>query len=369
MRSATQHKRACTVSAFVVVVAVMWTATGAVAEGDADLAALSADDLWAQAEQYRSEGDLAQAKRLYTFIADHHADNENRASWALYRLCMLSYNERQIDAALGYIQRVVDQYPDSGICRNGYAASYLTAIHLIFTKDYDAAIQVGEEQLARFGPQMAPLERARVVERLAKSYLATGDYDGALRVLQQNVLSYPGLLRWPEWYQTLFQTHIAHRDYAAALSTARAAYALCDFEEKAIRDAADMVRRGFAVSGEVAKAVQFLQAQEDAQAPNPLRGVPLPQLTDQQREQLRAGAGDDRALRLLVFIYCGDDPATLNEAVDRVATAGADEAAAALLDVARAFKAVDLNLVRANRFLDYARTGEGLNPLAEVEPQ
>lgn len=95
----------------------------------------------------------------------------------------------------------------------------------------------------------------------------------------------------------------------------------------------------------------------------------MPQVTEEQQQQLLEAAGDDKALRMLVFIYCGDDQATLVEAIDHIATASMEDAATALLDVARAFKAADLNLVRANQFLEYARTGKGPNPLAEVELQ
>jgi len=207
------------------------------------------------------------------------------------------------------------------------------------------------------------------VERLAKCYLAADEPANAVEVLEENAFLYPDLLRRPQWYQTLFDARIAQKDYTGALSTARAAYALCDFDEAAIRQAADLVRRAFAVSGELAKGVQFLQAQEDPEAPNPLRDVPMPQVTEEQQRQLLAAAGDDKALRMLVFIYCGDDQATLTEAIDHIATASMEDAAGALLDVARAFKAADLNLVRANQFLEYARTGEGPNPLAEVELQ
>jgi len=37
--------------------------------------------------------------------------------------------------------------------------------------------------------------------------------------------------------------------------------------------------------------------------------------------------------------------------------------AQSLTDVARCFKAKDLNLLRANRFLEYQKTGQGENPL------
>jgi len=47
-----------------------------------------------------------------------------------------------------------------------------------------------------------------------------------------------------------------------------------------------------------------------------------------------------------------------------MAAAPAEDMLRALGEVARVFKAKDLNLVRANQFLNYAKTGEGENPLA-----
>ncbi len=47
-----------------------------------------------------------------------------------------------------------------------------------------------------------------------------------------------------------------------------------------------------------------------------------------------------------------------------MAEAPAAEMVKALGQVARVFKAKDLNLVRGNQFLEYARTGKGENPLS-----
>jgi len=44
---------------------------------------------------------------------------------------------------------------------------------------------------------------------------------------------------------------------------------------------------------------------------------------------------------------------------------GNDAITASVNDIARCFKAKDLNLTRANQFIEYAKTGEGDNPLRE----
>jgi len=41
--------------------------------------------------------------------------------------------------------------------------------------------------------------------------------------------------------------------------------------------------------------------------------------------------------------------------------------ATALRNLARCFKAHDLNLIRANQFLEFHRTGAGVNPLPALE--
>ena len=362
------HARTATPVALLMVLVPLLCSLPAAAQTD-DLASMTVDQLWEKADTMYKAGDAAGARPIYQYIVDHHGANAERAAWALYRLCSISYNERDIDTALALIQRVPEQYPESAIHTRGYAAFYLTAIYLVFKKDYQAGIDVAEEHLQEFAPQMGWFQLTSVVERLARCHMGLGDNQNALAALKRYAIEFPDLLRQPAWYNAAFDVHVVMRDTAGALSTARAAYALCDFEDKAIQDAAEIVRRAFITNGELHKGIQFLAAQEDAGKPNPLTEVPMPQLTPEEQEQLLQAAGEDKPKRLLVLVYMGQADAAIATALGYMCEAGGDEAVSSLKEVARALKAADCNVVRANQFINYAKTGEGENPVADVVPE
>ena len=334
-----------------------------------DLGSMTADELYEKADTLYKAGNAADARPIYQYIVEHHADNVERAAWALYRLCSISYSERDIDTALAYIQRAVDDYPTSGIATRGYATSYLTAIYLVYKKDYQAGVDIGEKDLEQFGAAMGIYNLTVAVERVARCYMGLGDNESALAALKRYALQFPELLGQAPWYTAAFDAHVAMKDGPGALSMARAAYVLCDYEDKSLQNAAELVRRGFISNGELHKGIQFLAAQENAENPNPLRDVPLPQLTPEEKEQLLQAAGQDKPKRLLALIYTGDAETAVAVAVGYMCEAGANEAVSSLQEVARALKAADCNVVRANQFIQYAKTGQGENPVADVEPE
>ena len=90
----------------------------------------------------------------------------------------------------------------------------------------------------------------------------------------------------------------------------------------------------------------------------------MPQVSEEDLAQmLEIGAGDSR-LEVCSCLYASKYEQAMSAAQDAMAEADADDMLPALNQVARVFKARDLNLVRANEFLNYAKTGEGGNPLA-----
>ena len=82
---------------------------------------------------------------------DDLAPNVERSAWSLYRLCPMSSSKRDIDTALAYIHRAVDEHPANGIATRGYATSYLPAINLVFKKGSQAGVDIGEKDLKQFG--------------------------------------------------------------------------------------------------------------------------------------------------------------------------------------------------------------------------
>lgn len=331
----------------------------------ADLTGMTADELWAHAEELRTAGKPTEAQVVYTYIVDHHADNEARASWALFRLCSASYGNRDINAALAYVEWLAADYPECGIMKSGYAASYLTAIHLVFRRDYAAGIAVAEDHLGRFGAQMKELERAKVVERLAQCHLKLNQPAQALAALKLHGFRHPDLLRLPVWHRSVYDAHVAQGDAASALSAARAAYALCDFTTQAVQDAAELVRDAFAAADRDPDGVAFVACQMNATAPNPLVQIPMPMLTADEMQQLLAAALRNPGHATVAYLYAADHSQALSAALLEASEASGDALTAALLEIARVLKATDLNVVRANQLAAFAN-GEAVgNPLAD----
>ncbi|PJB60263.1 MAG: hypothetical protein CO096_34820, partial [Armatimonadetes bacterium CG_4_9_14_3_um_filter_66_14] len=84
-----------------------------------------------------------------------------------------------------------------------------------------------------------------------------------------------------------------------------------------------------------------------------------------------AAAETDTDGRFNALLYAGTLAEALELAKEQLRTsAGVDwRMATALRNLARCFKAHDLNLLRANQFLEFHRTGAGVNPLPELEAE
>jgi len=90
----------------------------------------------------------------------------------------------------------------------------------------------------------------------------------------------------------------------------------------------------------------------------------MPTVSDEQFAQMLQASGTDCRLQVCSQLYASRYQDAMMAAQEAMAQADAQGMIAALNEVARVFKARDLNLVRANQFLSYAKTGQGQNPLA-----
>ncbi|MBI3923319.1 MAG: hypothetical protein HY318_18000 [Armatimonadetes bacterium] len=158
-----------------------------------------------------------------------------------------------------------------------------------------------------------------------------------------------------------------------AVGMAKLAYVLCDYTEDAISKATTFASQALTAGEGPGVGIAFAKSQEDAKVANPLKDVPIFNLGDGKK--MLEVVGDDAEVKLNVLLYLGQtDPKRMQEAVafakDRMRAAGeAGALAGELKNLARCFKAHDLNLLRANRFLEFHRTGEGENPLKELETE
>ena len=147
-----------------------------------------------------------------------------------------------------------------------------------------------------------------------------------------------------------------------AVGMAKLAYVLCDYTEDAISKATTFASQALTAGEGPGVGIAFAKSQEDPKVANPLKDVPIFNLGDGKK--MLEVVGDDAEVKLNVLLYLGQtDPKRMRAAGEAGALAGA------LKNLARCFKAHDLNLLRANQFLQYHRTGEGENPLKSLEAE
>jgi len=172
------------------------------------------------------------------------------------------------------------------------------------------------------------------------------------------------------------------RDWDGMLQAAKLAFVCCDFKEDALGKATELCVEACTAKGGPGLAAQFVKSQESTEVASPFKDVPLPRFDPEGKTEglvgqvakpveetgqppaLLEAAGDDLHAKVNAQLALGDFGNALADALDEMRTANQkDQMAKALADVARCFKAKDLNLIRANQFLAYQKTGQGENPL------
>lgn len=360
-----------------------------------DLAKMTGKELWEYAEGLRTKADPG-AKAAYQYLVDHHPEDQVYAPLALYRQCMLAYNLSSIAEALGCITTVLEKYPDSGACRSGYVAHYLSAIQLVYRPRNVSDEQYLEQMTAhleKWSPNLNTWEWSNGIARTAAVCLRLGRPEAGLKLLEQHL---PHCLRllvdnvdfWPDQVDL----HLALGQKQEALQAARQAFACCDYSERGIRQAADLVQRVYAAceGGQEPElpspipapegideklpaasvgGLAFLSAQSDPAAANPLAGVAPPVVREECRQQLLAGAGTDANLVALVHLYCGQ-PAEALDCLQRALAEGPDAKTlpGLLKSVCRVVKGQDLNLRRANALVGYLAGGGAQQPPEVILP-
>ncbi|MDQ3814410.1 MAG: hypothetical protein M3347_10715 [Armatimonadota bacterium] len=153
-----------------------------------------------------------------------------------------------------------------------------------------------------------------------------------------------------------------------ALRWAKVQYLLCNFDTPALERATKLVGRAWASQEAFPAIAAFAKAQQDSSAPNPLQTVPLPEWdTGLWRKLLAQAEGPQPAVhigaseRITLLLALGEWQQAMLQARRVIMDNPTD--AQGVRDVARVFKAKDLNVVRANAFLQFYQSGEGPNPI------
>lgn len=312
-----------------------------------------------QATGLAASGDTEQARALYRQLITTAPDTVY-AGHAHLGLAKLHIAAREDDAALAELDLAL-AYASTTLISS--AAVQKVTVLANRTLDYDQAVEVAEQYLDELGDLMPPFDRRLMIMQLAHAHDAAGRPEEALAVFRDELPLTPALLTLPLYYERLFDLHVKLGQRDEALSVARMGYALCGFDQPSIEAMSNLVKKAYAARGEIFKATQFFAAQEDPELPNPLRDAPLPQLSEEQAAWMAEVSQRDARLRVVTYLLLEDYEDAMIAAQDAMAEADASAMIQALNEVARVFKARDLNLVRGNQFLEYAKTGQGVNPL------
>lgn len=170
-------------------------------------------------------------------------------------------------------------------------------------------------------------------------------------------------------YAKLVDTLVAKKQYDEALRWAKLSYAEADFSKEAIEKASELPGKVWGAQGDFVAARGFGLAQEDPKRKNPLSEVKLPELDTAEIEtELKAlqdaqkkGYDTERAPQIVTLqIALGDLRGAMEEA--RYLLVKRPTAPEGVQQIARVFKAADMNLARANQFVAYL-DGKGEDPL------
>ena len=174
------------------------------------------------------------------------------------------------------------------------------------------------------------------------------------------------------WYWTLLaETYTGLQQMDKAKQAAVLGLRLCPFDPDSVRTSLELLLGAAVLGGDRAATEAFLQYLKTGAGDNPCAQVPMPQLTDQQVDQMLANTGGLFTPLVNAYLYAGQFERAVQAAQQEVVSLAVDETQQAaqtskgILDIARCFKAKDMHLLRANQFIVWVKTGEGENPLED----
>ena len=248
----------------------------------------------------------------------------------------------------------------------GLVATGLWAAHIC--RETEKGLELIERGNELLGPRFAYGPRTVMYKRVVDIYLDAGRADDALAFVEECLRTRPWYFSSAKFWQEAYRVFRRAQRVDEARQAAKLAFMLCAYNEEEIAQAVDLVVQAFTAQMDVAAANQFLDYQQNSAKPNPLAAIPLPQLTANERRLAFQAAESHRQARadslISLHLMLGEYDEALGMARQMLGAAKTQaELSAALAEIARCFKAKDMNLIRANQFLRYARIGKGANPL------
>jgi len=234
------------------------------------------------------------------------------------------------------------------------------------TKGQSAGIAYFKEELPQYLADPNPNYFAQTLPLYSWLVKTGGKPDDMVLVLRQAITVHPGLIENERVGAALAENLLGVAGHEAeALGYAKLYWMTCNFDEKSINTGASILQKVWMAKDlNAAQGNAFLKAMQDNSAANPLKEA-APATVDAAAIQnewkvLPANADHERITLLLLQGKYGDAMLVARRMLLDNPTGDTSNGA---LEIARVFKAADLNLVQANAFLKYFKDGQGDNPL------
>lgn len=202
---------------------------------------------------------------------------------------------------------------------------------------------------------------------IVKLYQHAGEAEAGWDFLRQVPIYHPTLIANPVFWKMMVAAYAENGEAARAAQATAAWFRVCRFQIRALANALNQVHQLLSPDQDGDHAAHFLEHLVTGEGPNPLAEVPTPPVSEDEREIMVLRSGGLLDTLVNVYLYSGQYDQALKAALERLEY-GEDSPKAVLEDVARYFKARDLDLHRAHQFLRYVATGEQVE-LSNLPPE
>ena len=327
------------------------------AADEVDFTKMSSGAVYEHALMLDATGDRAAAIKAWRYIVAN-SEAEAYVPMAHYAIAAILYwGKAAAEPRRAHLEVIQEHYPDSPIWCHGAAPVLLVRTVGLREQRFEEARQIATQVLDEYGDVMDPRHRMLLIYRIGESYSRRRLYAEATDYLAEQLPDCPLLLNELMYHQLVVKAYLALGDPGEALSYARAAYVLCNYDDTEIEFGAELVRDAYLAMGEPEQATAFFASQEDPDVANPLQEKPLPEVSEGELARMLQAADGDPATLAGIYLYVGDNAAALAAATTCLAETLPEMRTAAIRQVARVLKGVDLDLFRANEYIRRAKTG------------
>ena len=296
----------------------------------------------------------AAATKVNQFLADRPALMPQTAIDAIATMAWIEYDGlKDPDKAMQMDEWGLKKYAEYSGCARLYGEEARVLAAEKRVPDAEALLKLHLTQIMQGRDTMGTMEiYAGLLEQ-------DGNTDGLLTTLSQFMVAQPFFLNpddkwWDLGYVRITNTLLKAKRPAEALSWAKLAFMECGYDARRVQRASRLLGSVWRAD-ETAKAGMdgFLAAQKDPTLANPLALVPLPQVDPALMKDATGRIRGNTGL-VSLFILSGSPKDAM------WAVRGLNDSPAVLAtEACRVFKATDLNLKRANEFLQATQPGQG----------